>query len=72
MESLSQEQLEVLQIVTKQRKNIFFTGSAGTGKSFLLRQIIKEFRKNLKYNEVAVTGKTNKEVEEIERREGMK
>ncbi|EDW03995.1 ATP-dependent DNA helicase PIF1 [Drosophila grimshawi] len=36
---LSQEQLEVLRACTA-GKNVFFTGSAGTGKSFLLRKII--------------------------------
>ncbi|XP_078455718.1 ATP-dependent DNA helicase PIF1 [Lampetra planeri] len=37
--SLSQEQRAVLEAVLA-RKNIFFTGSAGTGKSFLLRRIM--------------------------------
>ncbi|KAK3579156.1 hypothetical protein CHS0354_022179 [Potamilus streckersoni] len=37
--SLNKEQNEVLSAVM-QGKNVFFTGSAGTGKSFLLRRII--------------------------------
>ncbi len=37
--TLSKEQNKVLQMV-KQGVSIFFTGSAGTGKSFLLRRII--------------------------------
>ncbi len=37
--SLSREQMRVLEMV-KQGHNVFFTGSAGTGKSFLLRRII--------------------------------
>ncbi|EDW75620.1 uncharacterized protein Dwil_GK23961 [Drosophila willistoni] len=36
---LSEEQMEVLRSCTA-GKNVFFTGSAGTGKSFLLRKII--------------------------------
>ncbi|XP_017856975.1 PREDICTED: ATP-dependent DNA helicase PIF1 [Drosophila arizonae] len=36
---LSAEQMEVLRACTS-GKNVFFTGSAGTGKSFLLRKII--------------------------------
>ncbi|XP_022208720.2 ATP-dependent DNA helicase PIF1 [Drosophila obscura] len=36
---LSEEQMEVLRACTT-GKNVFFTGSAGTGKSFLLRRII--------------------------------
>ena len=36
---LSAEQTRVLNAV-QSGKNIFFTGSAGTGKSFLLRRII--------------------------------
>ena len=39
--TLSSEQKRVLQAVL-QGHNIFFTGSAGTGKSFLLRRIIGE------------------------------
>ena len=37
--NLSKEQMRVLDIV-KQGFSVFFTGSAGTGKSFLLRRII--------------------------------
>lgn len=38
-EKLNQEQTEILQACVS-GKNVFFTGSAGTGKSFLLRKII--------------------------------
>uniref|UniRef100_A0A336MPL2 ATP-dependent DNA helicase PIF1 n=2 Tax=Culicoides sonorensis TaxID=179676 RepID=A0A336MPL2_CULSO len=41
-EKLNEEQQEVLQACLR-GKNIFFTGSAGTGKSFLLRKIIATF-----------------------------
>ncbi|KAF9650729.1 hypothetical protein BDM02DRAFT_1305127 [Thelephora ganbajun] len=42
--TLSPEQTHVLDMV-KSRRNVFFTGSAGTGKSVLLRQIISWARK---------------------------
>ncbi|SJX62951.1 related to PIF1-DNA helicase involved in mitochondrial DNA repair and telomere length control [Sporisorium reilianum f. sp. reilianum] len=57
---LSQEQRKVLHMVVEEGKNVFFTGSAGTGKSVLLREIIRELRH--KYNKrpesVAVTAST--------------
>ncbi|MBW0494136.1 hypothetical protein O181_033851 [Austropuccinia psidii MF-1] len=39
----SQEQLEVLALV-KSGRNVFFTGSAGVGKSFLLREVVRMLR----------------------------
>jgi ATP-dependent DNA helicase PIF1 len=58
--SLSQEQQRVLNLVVNQTKSVFFTGSAGTGKSVLMRSIITELRK--KYSRepdrVAVTAST--------------
>lgn len=42
VEKLNDEQEEVLQSCLR-GKNVFFTGSAGTGKSFLLRKIIATF-----------------------------
>lgn len=57
---LSEEQKTVLKIVVEEKKSIFFTGSAGTGKSVLLREIIASLRK--KYakepDRVAVTAST--------------
>jgi ATP-dependent DNA helicase PIF1 len=50
---LSPEQKAVL-VAFKQGKNIFFTGSAGTGKSYLLTRIIKACRAS----EIAVTAPT--------------
>ena len=41
---LTQAQAEVLHAVLTQRKNVFFTGAAGTGKSFVLRQIVEGVR----------------------------
>eukprot|EP00898_Chlorokybus_atmophyticus_P009230 jgi/Chlat1/937/Chrsp108S01371 len=40
---LSDEQMHVLELV-QQGENVFFTGAAGTGKSFLLNYIIKYFK----------------------------
>lgn len=45
---LSEEQRKVLSMVVDERRNIFFTGAAGTGKSVLLRRIILELRKKHK------------------------
>ncbi|CAA9961275.1 ATP-dependent DNA helicase PIF1 [Pyrenophora teres f. maculata] len=57
---LSEEQQNVLNLVTEYKKSVFFTGSAGTGKSVLLREIIAALRR--KYvrepDRVAVTAST--------------
>ena len=57
---LSDEQKSVLNLVAEQKRSVFFTGSAGTGKSVLLREIIKALR--AKYlrepDRVAVTAST--------------
>jgi ATP-dependent DNA helicase PIF1 len=57
---LSEEQKNVLELVTSKNKSVFFTGSAGTGKSVLMRAIIADLRK--KYarepDRVAVTAST--------------
>ncbi|EOR01180.1 hypothetical protein E3P92_01743 [Wallemia ichthyophaga] len=57
---LSNEQQKVLQMVVDESKNVFFTGSAGTGKSVLLREIITSLRKKFKKGpeSVAVTAST--------------
>lgn len=57
---LSDEQQHVLDLVVQKRKSVFFTGSAGTGKSVLLREIITDLRKlHQKDREsVAVTAST--------------
>ncbi|TFK57661.1 hypothetical protein OE88DRAFT_1651514 [Heliocybe sulcata] len=56
---LSDEQEAILNLV-QQGKNVFFTGSAGTGKSVLLREIIRscESRGMRKGKELAVTAST--------------
>ncbi|KAF8647713.1 hypothetical protein AX16_006549 [Volvariella volvacea WC 439] len=56
---LSQEQMHILQLA-QEGSNVFYTGSAGTGKSVLLREIIKTLRnKYVKHPDaVAVTAST--------------
>lgn len=57
---LSEEQRKVLSLVAEENKSVFFTGSAGTGKSVLLREIIKTLRVKSKAqpDRVAVTAST--------------
>lgn len=55
---LSAEQQCVIDLIVEKQKNVFFTGAAGTGKSLLLRQIIKELNENYKTGQVAVTAST--------------
>ena len=57
---LSEEQRSVLNLVAEQKRSVFFTGSAGTGKSVLLREIIKVLREKYKResDRVAVTAST--------------
>lgn len=54
---LSPEQKAVLQII-KSRENIFFTGAAGTRKSFLLREVVDWCRQEYGRDCVAVTAPT--------------
>jgi ATP-dependent DNA helicase PIF1 len=57
---LSDEQRGVLDAVVEKGKSIFFTGSAGTGKSVLMREIIKKLRDKYRRepDRVAVTAST--------------
>ncbi|EAU33931.1 DNA repair and recombination protein pif1, mitochondrial precursor [Aspergillus terreus NIH2624] len=57
---LSDEQRHVLDAVVQHGKSIFFTGSAGTGKSVLMREIIKKLRDKYRKepDRVAVTAST--------------
>lgn len=57
---LSNEQQGVLEAVVEKGKSIFFTGSAGTGKSVLMREIIKKLREKYRRepDRVAVTAST--------------
>lgn len=57
---LSEEQQHVLSLVLDKKKSVFFTGSAGTGKSVLMREIISALRKTYQRepDRVAVTAST--------------
>lgn len=57
---LSDEQRHVLDAVVQGGKSMFFTGSAGTGKSVLMREIIKKLRDKYRRepDRVAVTAST--------------
>lgn len=57
---LSDEQKGVLDAVVEKGKSIFFTGSAGTGKSVLMREIIKKLRDKYRRepDRIAVTAST--------------
>lgn len=57
---LSDEQQHVLELVIEKKKSVFFTGSAGTGKSVLMREIISQLRKKYQRepDRVAVTAST--------------
>ncbi|EDO16101.1 hypothetical protein Kpol_1001p13 [Vanderwaltozyma polyspora DSM 70294] len=54
---LSKEQEDIIKLAEK-GFNIFYTGSAGTGKSVLLREMIKALRNKYGHEKVAVTAST--------------
>ncbi|CAG8442625.1 14041_t:CDS:2, partial [Acaulospora morrowiae] len=55
---LTEEQHRVYQLVLNSRDSLFFTGSAGSGKSMLLQRIITSLKKRLGSDSVAVTAPT--------------
>lgn len=56
---LNKEQKEIFDRITKNpKKNFFVTGSAGTGKSFLLKQLVRYFNDKYKPENVGVTAMT--------------
>jgi ATP-dependent DNA helicase PIF1 len=58
---LSEEQQLVLDKVLHKGKSIFFTGCAGTGKTFLLKKIISEFQQsNTKPGAISITASTGR------------
>ncbi|KAI6041259.1 hypothetical protein EDC04DRAFT_2565936 [Pisolithus marmoratus] len=61
--TLSEEQNQILRLV-EQGKSLFYTGSAGTGKSVLLREIIKSLHKRYSKapDAVAITASTGMHV----------
>jgi ATP-dependent exoDNAse (exonuclease V) alpha subunit len=57
-DSLSEEQQRVMQLILE-KKNVFFTGNAGTGKSHLLRRAVKELtRRQSRAGKVMVAAPT--------------
>lgn len=55
---LSTEQQKAANTVINGAINVFITGSAGTGKSYVLKYIIQELRRKFGYTAVAVTAPT--------------
>ncbi|KAF9168742.1 hypothetical protein DFQ26_000009 [Actinomortierella ambigua] len=55
---LSAEQQFLIRQVIEKKKSVFFTGSAGTGKSVLLRHLIEELKMHYLSGNVAVTAST--------------
>lgn len=55
---LSNEQSRVVDSILNKKKSIFFTGSAGTGKSFLLKKIIRRLYTRFGREAVGVTAPT--------------
>jgi len=42
---LTKEQIKIVNLIVDGGKNVFFTGSAGTGKSFVLKHLVSKLRK---------------------------
>lgn len=57
---LSEEQRKVLDVIVDKERSVFFTGSAGTGKSVLMRETIRNLRQKYRKepDRVAVTAST--------------
>lgn len=55
---LSEQQISVLKLAVEDGKNIFYTGSAGTGKSVVLRELVKHLRRKHGSSNVGVTAST--------------
>ncbi|CCK72997.1 DNA helicase KNAG_0M01440 [Huiozyma naganishii CBS 8797] len=58
MVRLTREQEYVVELIVKRRMNVFYTGSAGTGKSVILRNIVSKLSKLYGEECVAVTAST--------------
>ena len=56
--SFTEEQLRVIRLVVEEDKSVFFTGAAGTGKSYLLVEIIKRLNEAGRGASTFVTGTT--------------
>lgn len=58
---LNEEQQAIFDKIIKDKSNIFFTGCAGTGKTFLLKKLISELQSTSKSNKlIAVTASTGR------------
>ncbi|SCV05545.1 LANO_0H09846g1_1 [Lachancea nothofagi CBS 11611] len=55
---LTAEQRKVINLIVSERKNVFYTGSAGTGKSVVLRELVKQLRARYGESAVAITAST--------------
>jgi ATP-dependent DNA helicase PIF1 len=55
---LNEKQKKIFQLVVTNKENLFFTGAAGTGKSFLLQRIINSLKLSSGEESVAVTATT--------------
>lgn len=55
---LTAEQQTVIDLIVSQRKNVFYTGSAGTGKSVVLRELVRQLRARYGESAVAITAST--------------
>lgn len=55
---LSEEQNNVVDLVVNEGKNVFYTGSAGTGKSILLKELVSRLTMKYGVSAVAVTAST--------------
>ncbi|CDR46033.1 CYFA0S21e01288g1_1 [Cyberlindnera fabianii] len=56
--TLSDEQRAILKLVVEGGKSVFYTGSAGTGKSVLMKEIVRRLRSKYGQRAVAVTAST--------------
>lgn len=55
---LTNEQKAVIDLIVNKRLNVFYTGSAGTGKSVVLREIVGQLKSRYGESAVAVTAST--------------
>lgn len=55
---LSSEQLEIMEAVVNRSENVFFTGSAGTGKSVVLRELVQRLHRKHGAANIGVTAST--------------
>lgn len=56
--SFSDEQNKVMRYIVQDRLNVFYTGSAGTGKSVLLRELVSQLQRKFGASAIAVTAST--------------